>query len=237
MRLSLNIDHIATLRQARGGKDPDPVAAALVAELAGASGITVHLREDRRHIQERDLYILRETVRTPLNVEVAMTPDGLKVMKEAHPDQVTLVPERAEELTTEGGLNLEANQVEASEYVALYREAGIRVSLFINPDTESVRLAAGLGVKLVELNTAAYAKAADGDTGGEELKRIASVARQAAKLKLEVHAGHDLNYRNARAFASGVPEVTEASIGHAILARAALVGLDRAVREMLAAIG
>jgi pyridoxine 5-phosphate synthase len=233
MRLSVNIDHFATLRQARESKDPDPIAAALLAELAGADGITVHLRQDRRHIQERDIYLLREVLRTRLNVEVAMTPDGLKVMKEARPDQVTLVPERAEELTTEGGLDLASQQTEVAEYIALYREAGIEVSLFINPEPEIVRLAGKLGPATVELNTAAYGQGSDKGSGDEELRRIAAAARQAAKLKLKVHAGHDLNYRNTGRLAAAVAEIAEVSIGHSIVARSALVGMERSVKDML----
>lgn len=237
MRLSVNIDHIATLRQARASRNPDPVAAALLAESAGADGITVHLRQDRRHIQERDIYLLREVVRTRLNVEIAMTPEGLKVMKEVRPDQVTLVPERTEELTTEGGLDLSAQQGEVAEYIALYREAGIEVSLFINPEPEAVKLAAKLAPATVELNTAAYGAAAERAGQEEELRRVAAAARQAAKQKLNVHAGHDLDYRNIARLASAAPEISEVSIGHSIVARAALVGLERAVKEMIEAAG
>lgn len=236
MRLSVNIDHIATLRQARASRNPDPVAAAFLAESAGAEGITVHLRQDRRHIQERDIYLLREVIRTRLNVEIAMTPEGLKVMKEARPDQVTLVPERAEELTTEGGLDLSVQQAEVAEYIAVYREAGIEVSLFINPDPESVKLAIKLAPNTVELNTAAYGAAADLAAQEEELRRVAAAARQAAKQKLNVHAGHDLDYRNIGRLTAAAPDITEVSIGHSIVARAALVGLERAVREMIEAL-
>lgn len=236
MRLSVNIDHIATLRQARASRNPDPVAAALLAESAGADGITVHLRQDRRHIQERDIYLLREVIRTRLNIEISMTPEGLKVMKEARPDQVTLVPERAEELTTEGGLDLSAQQAEVAEYIAIYREAGIEVSLFINPEPEAVRLAAKLAPATVELNTAAYGAAADKAGQEEELRRVAAAARQAAKHKLNVHAGHDLDYRNIVRLTAAAPEISEVSIGHSIVARAALVGLERAVREMIEAV-
>jgi pyridoxine 5-phosphate synthase len=234
LRLSVNIDHIATLRQARRGRDPDPVAAALLAELAGAHGITVHLRGDRRHVQERDLYLLRETMRTRLNVEAAMTPEALKVMREVKPDQVTLVPERPEEVTTEGGLDLAKQRTEVEEYVGLYRDAGIEVSLFINPDPESVKLAGRLAPECVELNTAEYGAAAGAPVRAAALKRLAEAAKQAARLKLETHAGHDLNYQNAAEIAAAVAEIEEASIGHAIVARAALVGMELAVREMLA---
>ncbi len=233
MRLSVNIDHVATLRQARKGRDPEPVTAAALAELAGGHGITVHLRADRRHMQERDLYLLRETVRRTLNVEVAATPDGLAVMKAVKPDQVTLVPERPEELTTEGGLDLLGRRAEVAEYLALYREAGITVSLFINPDAASVRAAVKLRPAIVELNTAEYGAAAAGAARDAALDRVREAARLAAKGGLAVHAGHDLNYLNAGGIAS-VGEIVEVSIGHALVARAALTGIDAAVREMLA---
>jgi len=235
IRLSVNIDHVATLRQVRKAKDPDPVAAAVLAELAGACGVTVHIRGDRRHIQERDLYLLRETVRGKLNVEAAMTPDALKVMQAVRPDQVTLVPERTEELTTEGGLDVVSQAVEAGEYIALYREAEIPVSLFINPDLEMVKAAGKLGVKMVEFNTLAFGAASAPDAHEAEVKRLADAAKAAARLRIEVHAGHDINYLNAGEL-RGIKEIAEASIGHAIVARAALVGMERAVREMLAAL-
>ena len=234
MRLSVNIDHVATLRQARKSRDPDPVAAALLAELAGAHGITVHLRGDRRHVQERDLYLLRETVRTRLNVEVALTAEAMKVMKEVKPDQVTLVPEQPEELTTEGGLDLAGRRAETAEYIGLYREAGISVSLFIDPDPDVIRIAAKLKPDVVELNTLEYGRHAPGTADfASALKRVAESARLAARHRIRVHAGHDINYRNASALAAAVPEISESSIGHAIIARAALVGMERAVREML----
>lgn len=236
-RLSFNLDHIATLRQARRAKDPDPVAAAVLAGLAGAHGITAHLRADRRHVQESDLYLLRETVRTRLNVEVAMTPDALKVMLAVKPEQVTLVPERPEELTTEGGLDLAAHRAEVVEYAALYKEAGIDVSLFINPDPEAIKLAGKLGVSVIEINTAEYGAAAAGPARTAALRRVAEAARLAVKARIEVHAGHDLTYVNAGVMAEALPEIAEMSIGHAIVARAALVGVDRAIRDMLALIG
>ena len=235
IRLSVNIDHIASLRQARRAQDPDPVAAAVLAELAGAQGITVHLRGDRRHIQERDLYMLREVVRGRLNVEVAATPEALKVMQSVRPDQVTLVPERPEEITTEGGLDLKGASAEAAEYTALYREAGMDVSLFINPDPDSIKVAGKLAPRFVELNTAAFEAASTPDALAAETKRLADAVKQAAKLRLGVHAGHDINYRNAPLLAA-IGGICEVSIGHALVARAALAGLERAVREMLAAL-
>lgn len=235
IRLSVNIDHVATLRQARRARDPEPVAAAILAELAGACGITVHIRGDRRHIQERDLYLLREAVRGRLNVEAACTPDALKVMNAVRPDQVTLVPEREEELTTEGGLDLKSQQAQVAEYIALYREAGISVSLFINPDADMVRIAGKLGVKVVEFNTLAFGAASTPEAVAGETKRLADMAKAAARLKMEVHVGHDITYQNAHLL-RGIGEIGEASIGHAIMARAMLAGMDRAVREMLSAL-
>lgn len=236
MKLSVNIDHIATLRQARKGKEPDPVAAAILAELAGASGITVHLRQDRRHIQERDLFMLRETVKGVLNVEVALTDDAINVMRAVKPDQVTLVPERVEELTTEGGLDLARTERETADHIRLYADEGIAVSLFINPDPRSVKLAQKLKVKTVEFNTAEFGAAKPGAERHEALARIAEAVRQARRTGIEVHAGHDINYLNATDLKT-IDDIAEASIGHAIIARASLVGLDRAVREMLALIG
>lgn len=235
IRLSVNIDHVATLRQVRRAKDPDPVAAAVLAELAGACGVTVHIRGDRRHIQERDLYLLREVVRGKLNVEAALTPDALKVMQAVHPDQVTLVPEREEEVSTEGGLDLAKVSAEAAEYIALYREAEIPVSLFINPDLEAVKAAGKLGVKVVEFNTLAFGAGGAPEVHAAEVKRLAEAVKAAARLKIEVHAGHDINYLNAGELGP-LKDIEEASIGHAIVARAALVGMDRAVREMISAL-
>ena len=235
IRLSVNIDHVATLRQVRRARDPEPVAAAIIAELAGACGITVHIRGDRRHIQERDLYLLREAVRGKLNIEAACTPDALKVMNAVRPDQVTLVPEREEELTTEGGLDLKGQQAQVAEYLALYAESGIPVSLFINPDAETVKIAGKLGVKVVEFNTLAFGAAATPEAIADETKRLVDVAKVAARLKIEVHAGHDITYQNAHLL-RGIKEIEEASIGHAVVARAMLVGMDRAVREMLSAL-
>jgi len=235
IRLSVNIDHVATLRQARRARDPEPVAAAILAELAGACGITVHIRGDRRHIQERDLYLLREAVRGRLNIEAACTPDALKVMNAVRPDLVTLVPEREDELTTEGGLDLKGQQEQVAEYLALYAETGIPVSLFINPEAETVKMAGKMGVKVVEFNTLAFGAATTPEAVADEMKRLADVAKVAARLKIEVHAGHDITYQNAHLL-RGIKEIEETSIGHAIMARAMLVGMDRAVREMLSAL-
>lgn len=237
MRLSVNIDHVATLRQARRARDPDPVAAAVMAGLGGAHGITVHLRGDRRHIQERDIYLLREASRLKLNVEVAMTPEGLKICREAAVDQVTLVPERAEEVTTEGGIDIAGHRAEVAEYTRLYREAGIQVSYFIDPDKSQVKAALRLRPDFVEFNTLEYGAAREGAARERALDRLADAARLADRGDIEVHAGHDINYLNAGPLVSAVPELAEASIGHAIIARAVLVGLERATREMIVALG
>jgi pyridoxine 5-phosphate synthase len=232
MRLAVNIDHIATIRQARRARQPDPVAAAVLAELGGAAGITVHLRSDRRHIQDRDLEVLRRTVTTKLNVEMATTPEMLAIALRVKPDQVTLVPERPNELTTEGGLDLGVNQQDAREMVKQLRDAGIRTSVFIDADPEQVRRSRGVGADAVEINTGPYADASAGAHTGQ-LARIADAARVAARQELEVLAGHGLDYANVGGIVS-VEEIAELNIGHSIVARAALVGMERAVREMVA---
>ncbi len=239
-KLGVNIDHIATIREARKALEPDPVAAAYVAESAGAHGITIHLRSDRRHIQDRDLVMLRETVKTRLNVEMATTGEMISVVREARPDTVTLVPERPEELTTEGGLNVVKYFDEISRAVDIFHGEGIQVSLFIDPDEEQVDKSIEAGVSMVELNTAAYAEAvpaglneADPEFSRclDEIRRVTSYASVGG---LRVLAGHGLTYRNVLPVSS-IPEMEELNIGHNIIARAALVGLRSAVREMLAA--
>jgi pyridoxine 5-phosphate synthase len=237
MRLSVNIDHVATLRQARRAKEPDPVAAAVMAQLGGAHGLTVHLRGDRRHIQERDLYILKEATRLKLNVEIALTPEGLKICREAGVDQATLVPENPDEVTTEGGIDVAGRRAEVGEYTRLYREAGIQVSYFIDPDPKQVKAAVKLKPDFVEFNTLEYGAAKEGAARERALARVSAAARIAVRHGIEVHAGHDINYLNARPLVEAVPEIREASIGHAIIARAVLVGLERATREMLEALG
>jgi pyridoxine 5-phosphate synthase len=231
MRLAVNIDHIATLREARKAREPEPVAAALIAEMAGAQGITVHLRSDRRHIKERDLQLLRQTISTKLNVEMAVTADMARVALEVHPDQVTLVPERPQELTTEGGLDVVLQAAVVKDFVRQMRDAGIRVSIFLDPDGDQVRKAKAVGADAIEINTGRYADARETAPGGE-LARIVEAARLAARQELEVLAGHGLNYTNVIAIA-GIPEIVELNIGHSIVARAALVGMERAVRDMV----
>lgn len=235
-RLGVNIDHVATVRQARRAAEPDPIHAAMLAELGGADGITVHLRSDRRHVQDRDVEILRRVVKTRLNVEMAATQEMVKIALTVKPDQVTLVPERREELTTEGGLDAVLNSVQLRPVVRNVRDGGIRVSLFVDPDLEQVKEAHKIDAQAVEINTAAYSEALDERAREEALRKVADALRFGRKLGLEVHAGHGLTYRNVRAVAR-LPEMGELNIGHNIVARAVLVGMERAVREMVDAIG
>jgi pyridoxine 5-phosphate synthase len=234
-RLGVNIDHVATLRQARRAPEPDPVHAAVLAELGGASGITVHLRSDRRHIQDRDVEILRQVVRTRLNLEMASTQEMLRLALTVKPDQATLVPERLDELTTEGGLDAVLNSVQLRPVVKTLTEGGVEVSLFVDPDLEQVKEAHKLDARAIEINTAAYADARDERAREAALRKVVDAARLARKLGLAVHAGHGLTYANVGAVAA-VGEIVELNIGHNIVARAALVGMERAVREMVAAI-
>ncbi len=239
-RLGVNIDHIATIRQARQALEPDPVAAAIVAELAGADGITAHLRGDRRHIQDSDVLRLRETVTTRLNLEMAATSEMVRIARELHPDQATLVPEKESEITTEGGLNVAGNPEPVVAAIKALSERNIQVSLFIDPEPEQVDAAAGLGALMIELNTRAFSEATpkSPDLAGPALKReltkIIQASERGKKMGLKILAGHGLTYRNVRLI-SDIPEIEELNIGHNIIARAALVGLDRAVREMLQA--
>jgi pyridoxine 5-phosphate synthase len=235
MRLAVNIDHIATIREARKAREPEPVAAALIAELAGAQGITVHLRGDRRHIKERDLELLRQSIATKLNVEMAVTSDMARIAMHVRPDQVTLVPERPQELTTEGGLDVVLQAAAVKDFIRQMHEAGIRVSIFLDPDGDQVRRARTVGADAVEINTGRYADASDAARPGE-LARIAEAAKLAARHEMEVLAGHGLNYVNVIAIAA-VEEIAELNIGHSIVSRAALVGMDRAVRDMVALLG
>jgi pyridoxine 5-phosphate synthase len=233
-RLGVNIDHVATLRQARRAKEPDPVQAAVLAELAGAHGITVHLRSDRRHIQDRDVEILQKVVKTRLNVEMAGIQEMVRIALTVKPQQVTLVPERREELTTEGGLDVVLNSVQLKPIVKTLREGAITVSLFVDPDLEQVKEAHKLDAEAIELNTAAYAEARGPKAQEAALRRVIDGARLGRKLGLEVHAGHGLTYDNVGAIA-GLSELSELNIGHNIVARAVLVGMTQAVREMLEA--
>lgn len=231
-RLGVNIDHIATIRQARGGSDPDPVAAAVIAELAGADGITVHLREDRRHIQDRDLMLLRQTVQTKLNLEMAATDEMVSIALSVKPCVCTLVPEKRQELTTEGGLDVRLQIDSLGAVVDKLQDGGITVSLFIDPDPDQVKAADKTGADYVEFHTGSFAEARDWKRIEGELARIGNAVKLAVKLGLGVNAGHGLNYTNIRKIAS-LGGIEEFNIGHAIISRAALVGLDRAVREMV----
>jgi pyridoxine 5-phosphate synthase len=232
MRLYVNVDHIATVRQARGTDEPDPVRAAVLCELGGADGITVHLREDRRHIQDRDVRLLLETARTGVNLELAAASDVLALAEEWRPMQITLVPERRQEVTTEGGLALRTEEARREVSAALRRlhGAGSRTSLFIDPDEESVRASADLGAEAVELHTGEYANAR-GDERARQLARLASAAALARSAGLAVHAGHGLTYENVTPVAA-IAEIEELNIGHSIVSRAVLVGIERATREM-----
>jgi pyridoxine 5-phosphate synthase len=233
VKLGVNVDHIATIREARKTDEPDPVAAAVLAELAGADGITIHLRGDRRHIQERDLELLRRTLRTRLNLEAAATPQMTAIASAHKPDQVTLVPERREEITTEGGLDVLLNQNLVRKTAVDLREAGIGVSVFVDPDYDQIKAIAKLQIGCIEINTAKYSEAGRSERAAAEADAVAQAARAAAKLGLRVFAGHGLDYRNVRRIVA-IPEIEELNIGHAIVARAALVGMERAVREMKA---
>lgn len=230
--LHVNIDHVATLRQARRASYPDPVAAAVLCELAGADGITVHLRGDRRHVQERDLRLLRETVQTKLNVEMSVSSENLKLALEFRPDIVTLVPERPDEVTTEGGLEVSFNRDAVSKHIALLREAGILVSIFVDPDLEQVRASHKVSADIIEINTAKYTEARTEGEARAQLEKILNTSKSASKLDLGIAAGHGLNYQNVSAVAS-IAEIEEFNIGHAICARAVLVGMERAVQEMV----
>jgi pyridoxine 5-phosphate synthase len=230
-RLGVNIDHVATLRQARGGTEPDPLAAAVLVELAGADGIVVHLREDRRHIQDRDLTLLRETVRTKLDLEMAAEETMAKIALGIKPHLVTLVPERRLELTTEGGLEVAGHRDRIQVVINLLHDGGIPVSLFIDPDLNQVKAAHKVSADYVELHTGRYANASRIKEEQAEVDALAQAAKLAYKLGMGVNAGHGLNYRNVRRLTQ-IQEIVEYNIGHSIIARAVLVGLDQAVREM-----
>jgi pyridoxine 5-phosphate synthase len=231
-KLGLNVDHIATVRQARGGIEPDPVTAAAMAELAGAEGITIHLREDRRHIQDRDLEILRRTVKTKLNLEMAATQEMVRIALRVKPEQVTLVPEKRLELTTEGGLDVILNTKQISDTVKRLKDGGISVSLFIDPNQEQIKAANKTGTDYIEIHTGAYAEASNWQEREHELEHIDTAIKLARKVSLGVNAGHGLNYVNIKAIAA-LGGIEEYNIGHSIISRAMLVGLDRAVRDMV----
>ncbi len=232
--LGVNIDHIATIRQARGGKDPDPVQAAVIAELAGAHGITAHLREDRRHIQDRDIYLLKQTVSTRLNLEMAATPEIVKIAVDVLPYMVTLVPEKREERTTEGGLPVSGKERDLAKIIESFRNNNILVSLFIDPDLAQIKAARRTSASHIELHTGPYANA-KGQSQIDELERLRDATMAAVKLGLHVNAGHGLDFHNV-IDVGRIQGIEELNIGHSIVARAVIVGLDTAIRDMLALI-
>ena len=235
IRLGVNLDHVATVREARKTYEPDPVAGAATVEMAGADQITIHLREDRRHIQNRDARLIREIVKTALNLEMAATPEMQEIALALHPDSVTLVPEKREEVTTEGGLDLRVGGAAVGDLVGSLKNAGIKMCAFLDPDLEQIKRAAHLQFDAVEIHTGQYANA-PGPARGDELQDIKDAAAAVRHLGMVPHAGHGLNYHNVTAVVQ-VREIEELNIGHAIVARAIFVGLDRAVRDMLRLMG
>lgn len=231
-KLGVNIDHVATIRQARGGAEPDPVAAAAIAELAGADGITIHLREDRRHIQDRDLKLLRQTVKTKLNLEMAATEEMIGIALAVKPDMCTLVPEKRQELTTEGGLDVRLHAQSMEKAIARLQDGGIAVSVFIDPDPDQIKAAHKVGADYVEIHTGAFADASDWKVEEQELIKIENAVKLASRLGLGVNAGHGLNYTNIKKV-TVFGGIEEFNIGHSIISRAVFAGLDRAVRDMV----
>lgn len=231
-KLAVNVDHVATLREARRTYYPDPVEAALLAELAGAHGIVVHLREDRRHIKERDLRLLKELVKTSLNLEMAPVEEMSRIAREVRPHMATLVPERREEITTEGGLDVKGQKGRLVGLIEGLKEVGITVSIFVDPERFQIEAAKEVGAQAIEIHTGLYAEAPDGEARQKELEKIRQSAKFAKELGLSVRAGHGLNYWNVKPIVE-IPEIEELSIGHAIIARAVLVGMEKAVKEML----
>jgi pyridoxine 5-phosphate synthase len=231
-RLAVNVDHVATVRQARGIDEPEPVLAAGIAELAGAEGIICHLREDRRHINDRDLALLRRTVKTKLNLEMAAVPEMVTIACEVVPDVVTLVPEKRQELTTEGGLDISSNPEPYKRVVEQLKKQDIGVSFFLDPDPVQIKIAHQIGADIVEVHTGHYAEARSESEARRRFDRLIEAVEFSAELNLGISAGHGLNYRNIKRF-KNIPRIEEYSIGHSIVARAVLVGFERAVREML----
>lgn len=231
-KLCVNIDHVATLRQARGGAVPDPVEAARIVERAGAAGVTAHLREDRRHINDRDVDRLKKAVRTKFNLEMSLAPDIVEKAVEIAPDEATIVPEKRMELTTEGGLDAAGNMKKLLPAIKKMREKGTIISLFIDPDARQVKAAAESGADFIEIHTGRYADAETKKVRERELEKIKKAAKFARLLGLGVNAGHGLNYRNTSAVAK-IKEITDLNTGHSIISRAVIVGLERAVKEML----
>ena len=229
--LAVNIDHIATIREARKASYPDPIAAALRAEMAGADGIVAHLREDRRHVNDRDIRLLREVIQTRFILEMAATEEMLTIALEVKPELVTLVPEKREEVTTEGGLDLIANKAHIEAAIKRLQDGGIPVSIFIDADLDQIKMAREVGADFIEIHTGAFCDAETDDEREVEMERIKAAAKLGHELELGVNAGHGINYDSVKAFKE-VPEIDEYSIGHSIVARAAMVGMDQAVRDM-----
>ena len=234
-RLGVNIDHVATIREARKTNEPDPIAAAVIVELAGADGIVVHLREDRRHIQDRDVKLLRQIVQTQLNLEMAASDEIIDIALEVKPDKSTLVPEKRQELTTEGGLDVVGNEKKIADAIKKLNSGGIPVTLFIEADSDQIKCSKQVGAEAVELHTGTYAEAKTEEEREKELARLIEGAQEALDIGLIVHAGHGLTYRNVCPVAQ-IERMDELNIGHTIVSRAVLIGLDQAVREMLALI-
>lgn len=233
--LAINVDHIATIRQARGGREPDPVLAASLCELAGANGIVVHLREDRRHIQDSDVYLLRKTIKTRLNLEMGANKEIIDIALDVVPDMVTLVPEKRKELTTEGGLDVISQKKKLAKVVSRFDKAGIPVSIFVDPDSDQIRASSDIGAKYVEIHTGRYCDAPRDEQQDQEFYLIADAAEEARQLGLVVNAGHGLDYRNTTRIAA-LETIDELSIGHAVISRAAFTGIEQAVKDLLAII-
>ncbi len=233
LELGVNIDHVATIRQARKTYEPDPAAAAVLAELGGADGITIHLREDRRHINDRDLHVLRQTVHIKLNLELSCAAEIVAIACQAKPDQATLVPERREEVTTEGGLDVITHWSAVERSIKQLHDTGVVVSLFLDADPKQLDAAAKLGVAAVELHTGQYALARGEAAIHKELEKLAKGGKQIVESGMKLHAGHGLNYQNVKPVAA-IPSMRELNIGHSIISRAVFVGMERAVREMKA---
>lgn len=235
MRLAVNVDHFATIREARRSNEPEPILAALLAEQAGAEGIVCHLRGDRRHIKERDLRLLRQVIKTKLILEMAATEEMKKISLEVKPDVVSLVPEREEELTTEGGLDVISNENHLALFIKELQPAKIKVSIFVDPDLKQIEVCQRLGVDLIEINTGKYADLKPGVERSKALDEIIKAAEYGHKMRLEIHAGHGLDYKNVTPVVE-IPEIREFSIGFSIVARAAIVGIEKAIKEMIALI-
>jgi pyridoxine 5-phosphate synthase len=235
MRLAINVDHFATLREARRSNEPEPVLAALLSEQAGAEGIVCHIRGDRRHIKERDLRLFREAIKTKLNIEMAATKEMKKIAIDLKPEVVSLVPEREEELTTEGGLDVISNEKHLGLHIQELQKAGIRVSIFVDPNLKQIEACHRVEVNLIEINTTKYSDLRPGAERDKALDEIKEVAKYSHTLGMEIHAGHGLDYKNVQPIAE-IPEISELSIGFSIVARSAIVGIDMAVREMVSLI-